>query len=651
MESILKDIQINDEDINWVESLLGEDIDFNFERRELIKNLESINIQAYPGTGKTTMLVAKLAILAKKWPNTNKGICVLSHTNCAREEIENRLGETQIGKALLKYPHFVGTVHSFFDQFVALPWLRSQGYKIHMIESELILKLRWFSLPNNTKFHLKKSNYDYSVCCYSVCLGNIPYNKGGDTKEKIINVIEESQKQGFFTFDEMLLFAWDAIEKCDSIPIALRNRFPLVLIDEAQDINSKQWDLIKKVFPEDNDEIVIQKYGDSNQAIYNNFVEAQEDNQIFGETVVEIGDSKRFDDRIAKLANTVATKYNNMRGTKNEFSSRNIPHTIFLFKKENATKVIDEFGQLALDCFSDEELKQNEKNGCHVIGMVHRKKEEEATREDHFPKGIYDYWKPYDASIDRKKQTFSSLIDYFRAGISEFKKTYELNCFIMRIAEGMRRLLNKAKNETFISASKNPFSSIMKKLPFEIQHELREYLYDLILEFFQCESDKYLSKDNWKKINDKLTHILDLFVLENNYNSFEFLSWNLGDSSTYTRGKAEVEKINHYKHTDANTGRSVFLKFGSIHSVKGKTHLATLVLETYFKSHNMKKILASLSGGKCTSNKINNSRLKCQYVAMTRAKALLCLAMLEDYVSPENIKDLQKLGWRIKRVT
>ena len=207
------------------------------------------------------MLVA-IGILAKKWPNTNKGICVLSHTNCAREEIENRLGETQIGKALLKYPHFVGTVHSFFDQFVALPWLRSQGYKIHMIESELILKLRWFSLPNNTKFHLKKSNYDYSVCCYSVCLGNIPYNKGGDTKEKIINVIEESQKQGFFTFDEMLLFAWDAIEKCDSIPIALRNRFPLVLIDEAQDINSKQWDLIKKVFPEDNDEIVIQKYSD-----------------------------------------------------------------------------------------------------------------------------------------------------------------------------------------------------------------------------------------------------------------------------------------------------------------------------------------------------------------------------------------------------
>lgn len=33
----------------------------------------------------------------------------------------------------------------------------------------------------------------------------------------------------------------------------------------------------------------------------------------------------------------------------------------FLFEKENAAQVIDEFGQLILDTFSDEELKTYEK--------------------------------------------------------------------------------------------------------------------------------------------------------------------------------------------------------------------------------------------------------------------------------------------------
>lgn len=75
--------------------------------------MDSVDIQAFPGSGKTTILVAKLAILAKKWTYSNVGICVLSHTNVAREEIEERLGNTEIGRKLLSYPHFIGTEHSF----------------------------------------------------------------------------------------------------------------------------------------------------------------------------------------------------------------------------------------------------------------------------------------------------------------------------------------------------------------------------------------------------------------------------------------------------------------------------------------------------------------------------------------------------------
>lgn len=94
----LEDIRISDNDITWVESVMGHGIQFDEPRRNVIKNLESIDVQAFPGSGKTTTLVAKLAILARKWPNSHAGICVLSHTNVAREEIEKRLGNTNEGR-------------------------------------------------------------------------------------------------------------------------------------------------------------------------------------------------------------------------------------------------------------------------------------------------------------------------------------------------------------------------------------------------------------------------------------------------------------------------------------------------------------------------------------------------------------------------
>ena len=62
---------------------------------------------------------------------------VLSHTNAARYEIENCLGRTAAGVAMLSYPHFIGTIHGFINEFLAIPWLRSVGYPITAIDDNL----------------------------------------------------------------------------------------------------------------------------------------------------------------------------------------------------------------------------------------------------------------------------------------------------------------------------------------------------------------------------------------------------------------------------------------------------------------------------------------------------------------------------------
>ena len=83
---------------------------------------------------------------------------------------------------------------------------------------------------------------------------------------------------------------------------------------------------------------------------------------------------------------------------------------------------------------------------------------------------------------------------------------------------------------------------------------------------------------------------------------------------------------------EKNGLRSVDLEFGSIHSVKGRTHLATLVLETYYYNHNMTAILPYLCNS--DSNKkiktLDRKRLRCHYVAMTRAKKELFISRAQE---------------------
>lgn len=106
----LVSFKITDEDIRWAALLLGLPSDaFHGEKendqcQDILKSMKTLDVAACPGSGKTTLLVAKLAILVGKWQYRTRGICVISHTNAARHEIETRLGNTSAGQRLLAYP-------------------------------------------------------------------------------------------------------------------------------------------------------------------------------------------------------------------------------------------------------------------------------------------------------------------------------------------------------------------------------------------------------------------------------------------------------------------------------------------------------------------------------------------------------------------
>lgn len=108
-----------DDEIRHAETVLfGRQNVFDKDRIKVIKKNVSCDVQACPGSGKTTTLLAKLVILANRLPLTSgRGICVLTHTNVAIDEIKLKLG----GKAsqLFSYPNFFGTIQSFVDTYLS----------------------------------------------------------------------------------------------------------------------------------------------------------------------------------------------------------------------------------------------------------------------------------------------------------------------------------------------------------------------------------------------------------------------------------------------------------------------------------------------------------------------------------------------------
>ena len=173
------------EEIAYAESiLLKEGLHFEQPYIDIIQCNETKDIKACPGSGKTTSLLAKLVILANKMPlENNQGICVLTHTNVAINEIKSRLGKK--ADVLFTYPNFFGTIQSFVDKFLAIPCFElCYGKSPINISDELYLNcvLRSFRAKTN---YLKAKNPKLRNKLYSLILANNDF--WDNTRLSIVN--------------------------------------------------------------------------------------------------------------------------------------------------------------------------------------------------------------------------------------------------------------------------------------------------------------------------------------------------------------------------------------------------------------------------------------------------------------------------------
>ena len=662
---------IDDTDIERVIIHLGlEPLDTS--RRQFLKSVSTLDVSACPGSGKTTLIVAKLALLAEKWESRTRGICVLSHTNVAREEIERRLGHTPAGQKLLSYPHFIGTIHGFVNQFLAMPWLRSNGFPIVAIDNDITEQFRkkflgrkWQGIQD----FLSKKNKDFSglrivSSDFDFVVSGEPYPSGETAKTYIAakSAVKASAEAGYFCHDEMFVWAETLLDECPSAATALRARFPLILLDEMQDTSEEQSRLLDNIFPRSNDDLVVQRVGDPNQAIFNSLSDqAETQTDPFPDTdpsrFLSIPNSFRFGHAVANFAAPLALIPVTPSGLcgvgPKHFIDLDMTekNAIFLFSDDQAGHVISVYGQYLLELFPDTVIEQG---NFVAVGAVHNNRWPTiGPGHKHHPKGVWHYWSGYAPSASRSDvpRTF---VEYVIVTQAKAQDGAAVGDGVIRIAEGMFRLVNQIGDTVPIMRKTNKHRAIVAHLQDNIDclTTYREFLRRFVV------MREPITETLWSSISPDLIKVATALCQKDTVQperGEEFLSWptNVPVVTPSADGREKKTAPNVYPVTDGE--RTVNVQIGSIHSVKGQTHTSTLVLDTHRYDHAFEKLMPWLSGQRSAGSSVktrDKNRLLQTYVAMTRPSHLICLAICEHSlgegdVAATNISNLQRQGWRV----
>ena len=673
--------EITDEDIRWASRRLGLPDDAFFgsnrddPRVDVLKRQDTIDVEACPGSGKTTLLVAKLAMLARKWEHETRGICVLSHTNAARTEIENKLGGVNVGRRLLSYPHFVGTIHGFANEFLAMPCLRTLGHPVTAIDDDeverrrrrLLSRQRFMALKTFVEKREKFKNvvggwYVASRQFDVVDDGGSPiFKNAGKSQDQLTQLTKMVVGDGYHRYMEMLYWALEWLDERPGVAEMVSERFPVLLLDEAQDNSEVQSTILKRVFVDSAAAVIRQRFGDANQAIYNSVNDKGAATDPFPsndpDVRVHVPSSHRFGTHVAAVAGPLALVPHDGGllglGPRPVFTGAptgEVPATILLFDDNTVGHVLDEFGQILCDTFTDDELACGK---FAAVGQVHR-----PSPGDQMPKSVGHYWNDYVPDLSGLAAKPKSFLECLRhAGAQAAFSGYSERA-VEGLATAMLRLARMTSNVAELRARRRAHRHVCRLLQ-DTPQELESYT---AIARRQAIGRLPGSERAWNKAwvprIRKLAETIADSSLASSDDVDEFLAWPEDAAAVPSTGNDRAQFSNVYCYPRQSP--KVSIKVGSVHSVKGQTHTATLVLETYWHDYNLRSLLSRIDGSKeagGTEGVRQQTRLKVHYVAMTRPTHFLCLALHRmtfakdnGELDPDLLEQVGGRGWQVVEV-
>ncbi|MFH8392196.1 UvrD-helicase domain-containing protein [Streptomyces sp. NPDC018036] len=611
------------------------------EQWDFIQSAESLDLQAAPGSGKTSLIGLKLALLGQAWTSPTRGVCVLSHTNTAKDEITHRLTATPAGRRLLQYPHFIGTIQAFTNTFLALPALRARGIEVQTVDDHIYADEALRLLERHPRFRKLNAALGHRtngpalvaearyVCDAGKLIatgpnGSPPFKASSDSGQQFASLKEALTERGVFRYHDMFAIAEHHLFRHPQLALAAAHRFPFVLLDEMQDTSSLQQRLLDNVFGPQG--TVVQRVGDVNQRIFADTPDAAQSSSFPLPHAAQSSSfplphaaqlpvSRRFGSRIAALASDLTVH----RRQRIDGAGNDGIVALLLFDDNTVTQVVPTFERMAATTVPRQLLLDNPPR---VLGARLRRGSTNA-----LPQSVSCYVPDFTAT---PTQVTGSLITATRTA-QALRQSGDNHAAITLLWNAIRDVARLA------TPSGLPPLRRLDRAPGTTGGRSRLLLHDLL-------TNPLDSHVEWAVLTARLLRLLP-DLTQSPLKGVARLA-DLLAHIPYAAQTAPVPEAS----TDAD--QSVVASVaGSIQSAKGETHTATLILECLERSgkkYDVQEVLGLLSrqqdAGKCSVTVQRAAQLV--FVGATRPTHLLALAAHRTRAEPY-IEAMAARGWSV----
>jgi superfamily I DNA/RNA helicase len=195
---------------------------------------------AGPGSGKTKVLTSKMARMLREDVRSPRGVaCVTYNNECARE-LERRLDHLGVAD---HSNIFIGTVHSFCLRFVVRSLAALVGIEVPhpvVVASEAVQRQLFDEAMSAVGVRAEgfRTDFDrFRRTALDRTEGVDGWEAGdGGLTDVCIEYERLLRSRGRIDFDDIVLLAVRAIEASEVVRRCLRAQFPVLLVDEYQDL-------------------------------------------------------------------------------------------------------------------------------------------------------------------------------------------------------------------------------------------------------------------------------------------------------------------------------------------------------------------------------------------------------------------------------
>ena len=223
-------------------------------------------VLAGPGTGKTAVIVGRTLHLIKDEHIDPYNILVLTFSRAAAASMQSRFFET----SNISYSVTFGTFHATFYHILKRQGMYRTGTILTADKKSYILKK--ISKKTGALLHKDPGMLNRMIECIS-------YKKSGNlrlldemmddecsTLELVYDeYVKQCRQEGYIDFDDMINECLNALKGNEKILNKWRDRFRYILVDEFQDIDPRQYEVLKLLAGKDANIFCV---GDDDQSIY-----------------------------------------------------------------------------------------------------------------------------------------------------------------------------------------------------------------------------------------------------------------------------------------------------------------------------------------------------------------------------------------------